>query len=261
MLNRRFKLFTSNSIKDYSFNKTDSNLSVFIFDNYEIYLHEIMNYLSQNKNIRVIGTAKNIDEALKLLNIEQPDLIFMNISSFGMDKLKLFKDLQSYNYFKRHVILLYENDSDAKQADRLGFENILIQPITFDMINNKIKIFIERDNNKSLENRLNEKLLSLGLSTEIEGNKYLLQAILLMIENSNSISNISKKIYSSIADQYQTTPSKVKNNIRYVIRLWCLNGGIEKINRILGFKIYSSIKLPTNGEFIALFSIFLKSLL
>ena len=56
----------------------------------------------------------------------------------------------------------------------------------------------------------------------------------------------------SIAEHFETTPSKVERAIRHAVDVAWSRGKIENINRIFGFNIYTKNDKPTNGEFIAL---------
>ena len=69
---------------------------------------------------------------------------------------------------------------------------------------------------------------------------------------SEAINSITKKLYPSIAEIFQTTPSKVERAIRHAIEVAWNRGKIENINAIFGIKIYNKGEKPTNGELIAL---------
>ena len=66
------------------------------------------------------------------------------------------------------------------------------------------------------------------------------------------INSITKRLYPTIAEMYDTTPSKVERAIRHAIEVAWNRGKIENINAIFGIKIYNKGDKPTNGELIAL---------
>ena len=72
------------------------------------------------------------------------------------------------------------------------------------------------------------------------------------VEDPDIINNITKKLYPSIGEKYQTTASKVERAIRHAIEVAWNRGKIENINSLFGVKVYSHNEKPTNGEFIAL---------
>lgn len=72
------------------------------------------------------------------------------------------------------------------------------------------------------------------------------------IDSPDMINSITKKLYPSIANKFETSPSKVERAIRHAIEVAWNRGKIENINNIFGIKIYTANDKPTNGEFIAL---------
>ena len=66
------------------------------------------------------------------------------------------------------------------------------------------------------------------------------------------INNITKQLYPNVAQEYNSSPSKVERAIRHAIDVAWSRGKIDYINKLFGFKVYSSSDKPTNGEFIAL---------
>ncbi len=72
------------------------------------------------------------------------------------------------------------------------------------------------------------------------------------VDTPDIINNITKKLYPSIADKFDTSSSKVERAIRHAIEVAWNRGKIENINSIFGIKVYTANDKPTNGEFIAL---------
>ena len=66
------------------------------------------------------------------------------------------------------------------------------------------------------------------------------------------LNSITKKLYPSIAEVYETSASKVERAIRHAIEVAWNKGKIENINDVFGLKVYDTHEKPTNGEFIAL---------
>ena len=72
------------------------------------------------------------------------------------------------------------------------------------------------------------------------------------VEEPSIINHITKKLYPSIGEKYNTTASKVERAIRHAIEVAWNRGRIDNINNILGVRAYVGQDKPTNGEFIAL---------
>ena len=74
----------------------------------------------------------------------------------------------------------------------------------------------------------------------------------LAVEEPEIISQITKKLYPTIAEKFETSSSKVERGMRHAIEVAWNRGKIENINNIFGFKVYGSNEKPTNSELIAL---------
>ena len=105
---------------------------------------------------------------------------------------------------------------------------------------------------KTLDERITSVFHIVGIPAHIKGYQFLREGIKMAIENPSIINSITKQLYPSIAEKYDTTPSKVERAIRHAIEVSWNRGKIENINSLFGLKIYASREKPTNGEFIAL---------
>ena len=88
---------------------------------------------------------------------------------------------------------------------------------------------------------------SLGIGATYRGYKYLCYAISLCLENEDYLLGISKLLYPTIANTFQTTPSSVERDLRTVINVcW------ERWNRSLltTIAMYPLETKPTTGEFL-----------
>ena len=110
--------------------------------------------------------------------------------------------------------------------------------------------------NKSKSKQLDEKItnifITVGIPAHIKGYQFLREAIKMAISNPEIINSITKKLYPSIAEKFDTSSSKVERAIRHAIEVAWNRGKIENINSLFGVKVYSDNEKPTNGEFIAL---------
>ena len=105
---------------------------------------------------------------------------------------------------------------------------------------------------RSIDERLSGIFIRAGIPPHIKGYQFLREAVKLAVAYPEMINAITKKLYPTIAEIYQTTPSKVERAIRHAIEVAWNRGKIENINAIFGIKIYNKGEKPTNGELIAL---------
>ena len=105
---------------------------------------------------------------------------------------------------------------------------------------------------RNIDERLSSIFIRAGIPPHIKGYQFLREAVKLAVAYPEMINSITKKLYPTIAQIYQTSPSKVERAIRHAIEVAWNRGKIENINAIFGIKIYNKGEKPTNGELIAL---------
>ena len=94
-------------------------------------------------------------------------------------------------------------------------------------------------------------LLELGAPDHLVGHPYVVQAILMVVENRNYIDSITLSLYPQLAAKFETTPSRVERAIRNLIEITWARGDWEVLTRYFGNTVSAEKGKPTNGEFIA----------
>lgn len=94
------------------------------------------------------------------------------------------------------------------------------------------------------------KILSdLGIPSKVLGHKYLIVAI--AIQSATMEAPCPKKLYTDVADYFDTTSAAVEKAIRYAIEKAWVDGDINFQHAIFGFSVDASRGKPTNAELIA----------
>lgn len=97
-------------------------------------LHE--HYLSQIKGFQLCDTARSGDEALKLLQTKEYDLLILDVFMPFMDGLQMLEKIRESKYDVDVIIVSAANDKDKiKQALRLGAVDYIIKPFEFERFN------------------------------------------------------------------------------------------------------------------------------
>ena len=110
----------------------------------------------------------------------------------------------------------------------------------------------EKPKTKQLDEKITNIFITVGIPAHIKGYQFLREAIKMAINSPEIINSITKKLYPSIADKFDTSASKVERAIRHAIEVAWNRGKIENINNLFGIRVYGNNEKPTNGEFIAL---------
>jgi len=108
------------------------------------------------------------------------------------------------------------------------------------------------EKNYDLEQDVTDMIHEIGVPAHIKGYKYLREAIMMSVNDSEMMGSITKILYPTIAKKYQTTSSRVERAIRHAIEVAWNRGRMETLDDMFGYTINTGKGKPTNSEFIAL---------
>ena len=94
-------------------------------------------------------------------------------------------------------------------------------------------------------------LLELGAPDHLVGHPYVVQAVMMCLENRMYIDNITFGLYPQLAAAFDTTAARVERAIRHLVEVTWTRGDMEVLNRYFGNTVHPDKGKPTNGEFIA----------
>lgn len=215
-------------------------------------------FFDSTDDYEVVGLADNGVSALRLIEKTTPDFLLLDIV---MPELDGFGVLASLKTQKPAVVMMSQlaTDGFVQKAFKYGASYFLAKPFDYDTLKATLDELNAEPNksqksvhNKSLDEKISNLFISVGIPAHIKGYQFLREAIKMTIDSPDIISSITKKLYPTIAERFNTSPSKVERAIRHAIEVAWNRGKIENINNIFGIKIYSPNEKPTNGEFIAL---------
>lgn len=103
---------------------------------------------------------------------------------------------------------------------------------------------------------LRKTLDQIGASHSLKGYTYTIRAIEKCLDDRDALRCVMKEIYAKIAEENETTVSKVERNIRNLIEVTWINGNVNAINEIFGYTVSPKKGKPTNSEFIAVITDF-----
>lgn len=106
--------------------------------------------------------------------------------------------------------------------------------------------------NKDLNVLVTQMIHEIGVPAHIKGYLYLRTAILMAVENMDVLNAVTKQLYPDIAEQYNTTDTRVERAIRHAIEVAWERGNIDMLHELFGYTIQADKGKPTNSEFIAL---------
>ena len=224
-------------------------------------------YLESQEDMEIAGEAANGAEALRLLSEKRVDVMLLDIIMPQLDGYGVLEQMQLLPAETRpRVIALtaLSREDFIHRALRLGVDYYMVKPADMQAIAARVRDAARQQEivaadplpfpvaARSVDDRLSNIFLSLGIPAHIKGYQFLREAVKLVLDNPDSINRITKELYPTIARRFGTSASKVERAIRHAIEVGWSRGRVESLNRAFGCRVATPEDKPTNGEFIAL---------
>ncbi|MBR5287704.1 MAG: sporulation transcription factor Spo0A [Clostridia bacterium] len=232
----------------------------------------VAEYLKMQSGIEVAAVAENGIEAIAAVERFKPDVLICDLIMPKMDGYAVLERLSCMQLEKRPGVIALTalgRDDFIARAINLGVNYYMVKPIDLSALTQRVFEAAgetahaavlamsgkkEAESECSLEERIANLFLTVGIPAHIKGYQYLREAVRITIENPDVMGRITKELYPGIARRFGTTSSKVERAIRHAIEVAWNRGRIEALDEAFGRNVCSLDDKPTNGEFIALCS-------
>ncbi len=230
----------------------------------------VAEYLKMQDGIEIVALAEDGLETIAAVEEHQPDVLICDLIMPKMDGYAVLERLTAMDADKRPSVIALTalgRDDFIARAVKLGVSYYMVKPIdlaaltqrVFESVGETVRAdaigmprLSQRDGSVSLEERIANLFLTVGIPAHIKGYQYLREAVRITIENPDVMGRITKELYPGIARRFGTTSSKVERAIRHAIEVAWNRGRIEALDEAFGRNVCSLDDKPTNGEFIAL---------
>ncbi len=242
----------------------EKNLNLLIANDNAEESELISEKLTNDDKNYVIEKTKSGKDAIALIKSKEYDIVIVDLVLEGSDGFEVIEAIKSAEQ-KTKIIVITSLCSETfiNKAISMGVDYYILKPVSASVISKRVKDLLDDTKAKALkpvtaltgreiEERITNIFITVGIPAHIKGYQFLREAIKLAMENPDIINSITKKLYPSIAEKFETSASKVERAIRHAIEVAWNRGKIENINSIFGLTIYANNEKPTNGEFIAL---------
>jgi len=252
-----------------------NQITILLADENKETLAKLKKYLGESEDVKSVEVASSGEEALAKIREFKPDVVVMDVILPGLDGFAVLEEAKKQLLGGKFMILSsLTSAAFVQKAMSLGVEYYMVKPVANEVVLKRIiDIFslsseptesaskeiaevqstsLKNSKSKLIEEKITNIFITVGIPAHIKGYHFLREAIKMAIDNPEVINSITKQLYPSIAERFQTSASKVERAIRHAIEVAWNRGKIENINSVFGVKVYANNEKPTNGEFIAL---------
>jgi len=252
-------------------------ITVAIAEDNELMLGLLEDIVTSDKELNVIGIARNGEDIYKIIREECPDVVLLDIVMPKLDGLGVLDKVNQDKSIKKLptfiMVSAIGQDRVTEDAFNLGADYYIMKPFDEKVIISRIKragksvegkkqegmpVFATRNDKttekteEDLETDVTEIIHEVGVPAHIKGYQYLRDAIVMSVKDMDMLNSITKVLYPTIAKKYQTTPSRVERAIRHAIEVAWSRGRMDTLDNMFGYTINRGKGKPTNSEFIAL---------
>lgn len=209
-------------------------------------------------DLYAITRRKDGNILLNAIREEKPDVVIIDAVMPHMDAIELIKrvkaELQIFPAFI--VTSSYDNPFVERQIMELGARYFMLKPFEISVLAERIQSLIAQPirnhSSQDMEIRVTEIIHQLGVPAHIKGYHYLRAAILASLNDPELLESVTKMLYPTVAQKFDTTSSRVERAIRHAIEIAWDRGDLDVLNSYFGYTVNTCKGKPTNSEFIAL---------
>ena len=237
---------------------------VLILESNEAFARELSEYFAR-EGYTVCGVKGDGAQGLSLIEKNVPCVVVTSLLLTSLDGFTVMERAKKAGLKADFVVL--GNFSDDKIVSRviaLGARYYLMKPVSAEIVEERVAELsqedapsparekLERRRAGSLDERISNIFVSIGIPPNIKGYNYLREGIKMAVADPRVINNVTKGLYPVIGEKYETSASKVERAIRHAIEVAWNRGRVDAVNAIFGARVYIGSEKPTNSEFIAL---------
>ena len=213
-------------------------------------------FLESREALRVVATFGNIVDAIEYISDNDIDIVITDIVLPNADGYDLIQEIRALGLAKMPKIVVVSaltGEGFIQKAFSMGASYYMLKPVNYELLESRL-LDIVRDEflnsnqntekvnvspvqfkpkSKQLDERITNIFITVGIPAHIKGYQFLREAIKMAIDSPDIINSITKKLYPSIADKFDTSASKVERAIRHAIEVAWNRGKIENINNAL----------------------------
>lgn len=222
--------------------------------------------LEEYPNFDVVAMATDGNELIAKVSELMPDVVVTETMLPRKDGLAAISTISKMDLVKKPSVFIVSSFQSAKvvsDASALGVSYYMVKPCEVSDLAERISrhnivepVFQPAkkaaDPEVDLEVRVTAIIHEIGVPAHIKGYQYLRDAIIMTVNDMDTINAITKVLYPTVAKKYKTTSSRVERAIRHAIEVAWDRGDVETLNSFFGYTVSNVKGKPTNSEFISM---------
>lgn len=257
-----------------------SKINILVADDNKEFANIVKEFLSRYEEFNVTDVANDGNEAIEKILNNKPDVVILDIIMPFIDGIGVMQKINESNMEKKPIILVLSAVSQEKmtrEAIELGAYCFMLKPFDLEVLAKRIIDVVDEQRGEKeyytgalyekksqyiIPNRIRHSddmevevtniIHDIGVPAHIKGHQYLREAIMLVMKDNDILNGITKQLYPTIAENFNTTPSRVERAIRHAIEVAWGRGKIDTLQSVFGYTINMGKGKPTNSEFIAM---------
>lgn len=249
-----------------------NQIKVLIADDNREFCNILKDYFTDDPALELVDVCYNGMEVLDVLAAKEVEVLILDLIMPYMDGIGVLERINEMQLEKKPKIIIltaFGQENITQKAVQLGADYYILKPFNLQVLGERIQQIaretsakIEKSNTvisrppesapKNIEMEVTKIIHDIGVPAHVKGYQYLRDAIMLVVDEVNYLGAVTKELYPTIAEKYDTTASRVERAIRHAIELAWDRGDVEKMNRFFSFTVNGDKGKPTNSEFIAI---------
>ncbi len=219
----------------------------------------------KKEGLYTITRQKNGKVILEAVKNDMPDFLVVDAKMPEMDAVELMSAIREA-CGKMPMVIVTANHYSAqleKEVMDAGASYFMVKPFEpqamvkkvmslYNFMAGNVMQSAPRTELVNIEYIVTDIIHQIGIPAHIKGYHYLRTAIILSINDDDMINCVTKLLYPTVAQKYNTTSSRVERAIRHAIEIAWDRGDVDVLNSIFGYTVHNTRGKPTNSEFVAL---------
>ncbi len=246
-------------------------INVLVVDDNKMFQNMLVKDLEEDGSFQVVGIADDGRGVADMVEKLNPDLILLDIIMPFMDGICVLNQLRDRGLLSTVKVMMISAvtlDQMISRAIQAGADYFLAKPCANEHIISMAKEIVPgekdafsefpapsysvQDAGDVIEQKITTVIHKVGIPAHIKGYQYLRFAIREVFYNIDMINCVTKELYPKVAENFNTTATRVERAIRHAIEVAWDRGDTEVLNEIFGYTVKSNRGKPTNSEFIAM---------